>query len=121
MAHIEPSHPATAPRFDPEAAPECVRLAADGSRVTFEWHDGASASLTAFELRGACRCAWCTAARHRGSFSPPAPDITVTNFEAMGRFAAHIAFSDHHRKGIYPWTYLRALVRSTAHLSEPAA
>ncbi len=35
--------------------------------------------------------------------------IAVTNVEPMGGYAVHLAFSDGHNRGIFPWSYLRAL------------
>lgn len=125
MANVDTSLPdrpvATAPHFDPEAAPDTVRLAAGGRHLRLQWRDGSSASLTAAALRGACRCAWCTAARHRDAFIAPEPEIAVTSLETMGNFAVHIVFSDQHRKGVFPWTYLRALAGDSIHLPESVA
>ena len=112
---------ATTPQFDPEAAPDTVRLAAGGRQLRLQWRDGSSASLTAAALRGACRCAWCTAARHRGVFIAPEPDIAVTSLETLGHFAVHIVFSDQHRKGVFPWTYLRALAADSIQMPESVA
>ena len=39
-----------------------------------------------------------------------AADIAVARVEPMGGYAVHIAFSDGHARGIFPWSYLRALV-----------
>ena len=104
MANIDTAHHdlpiATPPHFDPEATPETARLAADGRSLHLQWRNGASARLSAATLRGACRCAWCTAARVRGVFTAPEPAIAVTALETMGSFAVHIVFSDQHRKGI---------------------
>jgi prepilin-type processing-associated H-X9-DG protein len=54
------------------------------------------------------------------SFPDAFPDIAVTRVEPMGGYAVHIAFTDGHARGIFPWAYLRALA-AEAVVSAPAA
>ena len=32
--------------------------------------------------------------------------VTIKHLEPMGGYAVHLAFSDEHARGIFPWTYL---------------
>ncbi|MEE7505722.1 DUF971 domain-containing protein [Methylobacterium mesophilicum] len=98
------------PPFDPEAIPEAVTLARGGTGLRLQWRDGPSATLSAERLRLRCRCAWCTCDRLERRFPEAASGIAVARVEPMGGYAVHIAFSDGHARGIYPWTYLRTLV-----------
>jgi len=66
-------------------------------------------SLSAGNLRIACRCAACTAARATGREIVAAPDLTIAAVEPIGAYAINIAFSDGHARGIYPWQLLRDL------------
>jgi DUF971 family protein len=99
------------PPFDPEATPDAVTLARGGTSLRLTWHDGASAVLAAETLRLRCRCAWCTRDRLQDRFPTGFAAVAVTRIEPMGTYAAHIAFSDGHARGIYPWVYLRDLAR----------
>lgn len=113
-------HDAAPPPFDPADMPHTVRLLADGGGLAVDWSDDvATRQIPAATLRGACRCAWCSRARIDGAPPLPATGIAVTEVHALGRHAVHLIFSDGHRKGVFPWTYVRALVRATA--SEAAA
>jgi hypothetical protein len=55
--------------FDLTAVPETIVLAADRSRLRLAWSNGERSELLAEQLRGACRCAWCTRARIDGNFA----------------------------------------------------
>ncbi len=100
------------PPFDPADMPTEVRLQAGGRRLSLTWPEG-EASASASALRAACRCAWCTRARHDGQPPRPAADLAIAEIRPLGRFAAHIAFSDGHRKGVFPWTFLRGLTTAS--------
>ncbi len=108
------------PPFDPEAIPDGAILARGGTALRLAWRDGVSARLTAERLRLSCRCAWCTRDRAQDRFPRAFPDIAVTKVDQMGGYAVHIAFSDGHARGIFPWTYLRDLADEAVAIS-PAA
>lgn len=120
MAHraIERESP---PPFDSEAIPDTATLARGGAALRLTWHDGLSAVPPAERLRLRCRCAWCTRDRVVGSFPEAAPDVAVTRVEPMGGYAVHLAFSDGHARGIFPWAYLRALAAEPTDASPAAA
>jgi Gamma-butyrobetaine hydroxylase-like, N-terminal len=65
------------PPFDAAAAPLTVVLTADRKRLRLSWQNGKSAELSGVQLRDACRCAWCTRARHDGTFAPASDDIEI--------------------------------------------
>jgi DUF971 family protein len=98
--------------FDATAAPETIVLTADRSRLRLEWSNGEQAEVLAENLRGACRCAWCTRARIDGNFGAPLDAIAIDRLMPIGDYAVNIAFSDGHNRGIYPWPYLRLLARA---------
>jgi DUF971 family protein len=97
------------PPFDPEAIPEAATLSRGGLSLRLEWRDGLAATLPAEGLRLRCRCAWCTRDRVENRFPETFGGIAVTTVEPMGGYAVHLAFSDGHARGIFPWSYLRAL------------
>lgn len=105
------------PPIDPEAIPEEAALARDQRSLRLTWHDGTQAVLSAATLRLRCRCGWCTRDRLQDRFPAVEQEIALTRIEPMGGFAVHLAFSDEHARGIYPWVYLRELAREAA---EPA-
>jgi DUF971 family protein len=99
------------PPIDPEAIPEEAVLTRDKRSLRLTWHDGTQAVLSAATLRLRCRCGWCTRDRLQDRFPAVDEDITLTRIEPMGGFAVHLAFSDDHARGIFPWVYLRDLAR----------
>lgn len=102
------------PPFDPDAIPETATLSRGGTGLRLLWRDGQSATLPAERLRLRCRCAWCTRDRAVGRFPEAFADVAVTHIEPMGGYAVHLAFTDGHARGIFPWAYLRALAAEAA-------
>ena len=90
-------------------APDEVRVTLGGAVLTLAWADGAAMVIEARELRRGCRCAGCTAERETGGSPPVTETIAITGVETIGGYAINIGFSDGHDRGVYPWTYLRAL------------
>ena len=76
-------------------------------RVTLE--TGAVITLSAEELRAACRCAHCRRAQIDGVFAPEFPSVTIASVAPIGHYAINLGFSDGHARGIYPWSYLAEL------------
>ncbi|MCJ2017099.1 DUF971 domain-containing protein [Methylobacterium sp. E-065] len=97
------------PPFDPNAIPDSAILSRGGTELRLLWRDGLSVALPAEHLRLRCRCAWCTRDRVVDRFPEAFPGVAITRVEPMGGYAVHIAFTDGHARGIFPWTYLRAL------------
>jgi prepilin-type processing-associated H-X9-DG protein len=107
------------PPFDPDAIPDAATLSRGGTALRLIWRDGLSATLPAEHLRLRCRCAWCTRDRVVDRFPDAFANIAVTRVEPMGGYAVHIAFTDGHARGIFPWAYLRALAAEA--IDSPAA
>jgi DUF971 family protein len=102
---------ADGPPFDGASAPETIVLTADRSRLRLEWSNGEQVEVLAGNLRGACRCAWCTRARIDGNFGASLDAVAIDRLMPIGDYAINIAFSDGHNRGIYPWPYLRLLAQ----------
>jgi DUF971 family protein len=75
------------------------------------WEEGRPARLPYRLLREQCPCAACRQSRRAG---PPAridPAVRLAAVEPYGTNAVHIAFSDGHARGIFPFPYLEDLAR----------
>lgn len=80
----------------------------DGSALTLTGENAAFLTLAAADLRWACPCAWCRAARLRGDIRAVDPDVRLVACNSMG-YGVQLVFSDGHDRGVYPWRYLREL------------
>lgn len=72
---------------------------------------GQHASLSAEQLRIACKCAHCTRARIDDRFPEHFPGIAIVQVTDLG-YGLNIAFSDGHNRGIYPKPYLSELAKA---------
>lgn len=95
--------------FDPTAVPEEIRLSAGRDELVLTWEDGVPRAFPASALRAACRCAWCTRARAEERLPHAFPGIAITSLSPIADYALNLHFSDGHERGIYPFSYLRAL------------
>ncbi len=95
--------------FDRSSIPEEVTLAADRRHLRLGWSGGETTVLPAEDIRLACRCAWCTRARVDGTFAENFSDAAIHSVEPIGDYALNIVFTDGHARGVFPWTYLRAI------------
>lgn len=109
------------------AAPRAIVLHAASGVLELDWGndvEGDAATphvqrVATAHLRAQCPCSACEKRRINeqqpggqpsGQPLPMTPDAsTVTAVELMGAYALHIRFADGHDRGIYPWSYLRAL------------
>jgi DUF971 family protein len=91
------------------AMPERIALADRGRRLRVRWPDGLEAALGAPTLRDACRCATCTHSRRSGARAQRDAQITLEEVTQFGVAGLQLVFSDGHRRGIFPWEYLREL------------
>ncbi|MNF41893.1 hypothetical protein D3C76_1332190 [compost metagenome] len=89
-------------------APSSLCNSLGEARLTLEWADGASLSLSHARLRGACPCAQCKAARLRGAIAVVDASVRLERIALQG-YGVQLVFSDGHERGIYPWGYLREL------------
>lgn len=89
--------------------PSEIRLVQQGRAIQLVWSDQGPIFLTAATLRALCRCAECTSARRRGSVTATAPDVTIADIQPIGAGALNLHFSDGHRRGIFPFSWLASL------------
>ncbi|MFC7052122.1 DUF971 domain-containing protein [Hansschlegelia quercus] len=101
------------PHFDPAETPVEAAVSRGGGTLTLTFSDGPAASVAAGALRLRCRCAWCTRARADGRFPDAFDGAAIVAVEAVGGYAAHLVFADGHDRGIFPWSYLRAIAAET--------
>jgi DUF971 family protein len=86
-----------------------IELSDRGRTLHLRWPDGLAAALTAATLRRACRCAACTQLQRSGAGAPIEPGIILQEVVEFGVAGLQLVFSDGHRRGIFPWQYLRQL------------
>ncbi len=77
------------------------------------WPDGLEATLGATMLRTACRCAGCTHLLRSGAPVHADTQIHLQQVAEVGVAGLQLVFSDGHRRGIFPWQYLRQLAVTT--------
>lgn len=111
----------SSPPFDPEATPSVATLTRDRQWLRLAWPDGSQATLSASTLRLRCRCAWCTRDRLQDRFPAAFDDVGIARMDLIGGYAVHIAFTDEHARGIFPWVYLRELAQDGADAPAQAA
>lgn len=89
--------------------PSEIALQEGGSRIELRFDAKPSMFLDADELRGACRCAWCTRAKIEGTFPKAFSGLSIQEIKPIGIYAVNLGFSDGHDRGVFPWSYLRQL------------
>ncbi|UYW24627.1 DUF971 domain-containing protein [Methylorubrum extorquens] len=96
------------------ATPREIRLTEERRRLDVIWEDGTASRLTAATLRAHSRSAETVRAAIDGL--PPAlpHDIAITDVVPVGAYAVNLILSDGHDRGIFPWSYLRALGDDTS-------
>jgi DUF971 family protein len=104
---------AAQPKFDPADTPVEATVSRGGGALAMVFADGAVSSIAADALRLRCRCAWCTRARADGRFPEVFAGAAIVGIEPVGGYAAHLVFADGHDRGIFPWSYLRAIAVET--------
>lgn len=95
-------------------APVDVTLKRDGRALVVAWRRGDTTVIAAETLRAACWCAWCRVDRVLGRFPACFDDAAIETVQGIGGYAIHVAFTDGHARGIYPWPYLRAVAEGRA-------
>ena len=89
---------------------ELKKIGQEQFKIT--WEDGHVSTYTFRYLRQNCGCAECrseiTGQRLLDAESVPV-DLKGLKMQLVGNYAVHIAFSDGHQTGIYPFTLLRGL------------
>jgi len=89
--------------------PSEIRVLRQGRLLLLLWPDREWMSLTAATLRTLCRCAECTSARRGGRAEAADPNVTIADIQPIGAGALNLHFSDGHRRGIFPFSWLASL------------
>ena len=76
--------------------------------LSVKWNHTEIQTFSHQQLRGACPCAKCRAAKIKGYISLVNDDVKLLAINSMG-YGVQMVFSDGHDRGIYPWGYLRDL------------
>lgn len=92
--------------------PSEITLQQGGTRIELRCDDRALITLSADELRAACRCAWCTKAKVQGAFPAAFSGLRIQQIKPIGAYAVNLGFSDGHDRGVFPWSYLRQLAEA---------
>ena len=91
------------------ALPDTIENHAAQGVLALRWPDGRSARVTHARLRALCPCSECRAQRRAGIEVREDAAVRVAAIEPVGAYALNLAFSDGHRRGIYPYEMLVAL------------
>jgi DUF971 family protein len=89
--------------------PDTIENHATQGRLSLRWPGGRVATLTHAQLRAACPCSACRARRRAGESIEPDAQVRITDIEPVGAYALNLAFSDGHRRGIFPFQMLAEL------------
>ena len=89
--------------------PEAVENHAAQGVLTLRWPDGSEAHVTHARLRAMCPCSACRARRRAGIDVEADNAVRLAAIEPVGAYALNLAFSDGHRRGIYPYDMLATL------------
>jgi DUF971 family protein len=89
--------------------PETIENRSAQGVLALRWPDGSVASFTHAQLRAACPCSECRARRRAGETVQADEDVRLEAIEPVGAYALNLAFSDGHRRGIYPFEMLAGL------------
>jgi len=81
--------------------------------LTLHWEDGKSLICPVKKLRARCPCSICRQERENKNplkvLSSDPPDLELTGWHWVGRYAVSLHWSDRHDSGIYTYVYLREL------------
>lgn len=87
-----------------------------GRALDILWHDGITQRLPHALLRAACKCTVCQSRRLLAQAAPQdeasatvSGDPQISELRQVGLYGLQLIFSDGHERGIYPWSYLRAM------------
>ncbi|MBL8476906.1 MAG: DUF971 domain-containing protein [Methyloversatilis sp.] len=91
------------------ALPRRITVHSTSRLLHIEWDDDTESALPHALLRARCRCAFCTKAARAGEVQQDCSEVALTEVHEMAGTGVNLVFSDGHRRGIYPWAYLREL------------
>ena len=93
---------------------ELITLRRQGRGVRIELRGGETLEIDARVLRARCRCSGCLHVSRSGDQLAPDTEISILELRQIGSTGLQAVFSDGHERGIYPWSYLNAIVRTAA-------
>ena len=85
-----------------------IRVNGAAGALELEWRDNDAGAVPFKTLRARCPCAECRHSRRARAIAV-AGEVTLVDVLPYGSNAVQLLFSDGHSRGIYPFTYLRAL------------
>ena len=91
------------------AVPETIENEVALGVLVLRWPDGTATRFTHGQLRAACPCSACRAARRAGRTVEAAPGVRLAAIEPVGAYALNLVFDDGHGRGIYPYVFLAEL------------
>ena len=91
------------------ALPQTIENHAAQGVLALRWPDGSEARITHARLRAVCPCSACLAQRRAGIDVDADDAVRLAAIEPVGAYALNLAFSDGHRRGIYPYEMLVSL------------
>ena len=91
--------------------PDTIENEAALGVLVLRWPDGTVTPFTHAQLRTACPCSECRAARRAGRTVEAAPGVRLAAIEPVGAYALNLVFDDGHRRGIYPFVFLAELAQ----------
>jgi DUF971 family protein len=89
--------------------PDTIENRAAQGLLALHWPDGRTATLTHAQLRAACPCSECRARRRAGEAVEADAQVRLAAIEPVGAYAINLAFTDGHRRGIFPFQMLAEL------------
>lgn len=93
--------------------PEAIESNAAQGLLVLRWPDGEVSRFTHAQLRAACPCSECRARGRAGEPVGADEQIRVVTVEPVGAYGLNLAFTDGHRRGIYPFELLAELGRAS--------
>lgn len=93
--------------------PTHLQLHKSSKTLDVNWSNGELSTISTSDLRRYCACSSCRARGVVGS-ELINESSDVTDIKSLGASAVQIVFADGHDRGIYPWSYLKAIAEGRA-------
>jgi DUF971 family protein len=94
--------------------PESIENEAAPGVLVMRWPDATAVRFTHAQLRRACPCSECRAARRAGLTVEAPAGVRLAAIEPVGVYALNLVFNDGHKRGIYPFDFLAELAAEPA-------
>ncbi len=89
-------------------SPVDIKLHKKRSELFIKWADGDETTFSGSTLRTYCACSRCRARNQIGTMLIT-DNSNISDVQMAGIAGLQIIFGDGHDKGVYPWSYLRAI------------